>query len=95
VDTLPEEKDGYVLHPDLLNSKLLEAQYAVRGELYLRAEELKKEGKQIIYTNGMPPPLTPRYATRATNLPTLCSKRCIYGRCYMCSCSWQSSGLGS
>jgi len=56
VDTLPEEKDGYVLHPDLLNSKLLEAQYAVRGELYLRAEELKKEGKQIIYTNGMPPP---------------------------------------
>eukprot|EP00882_Tetradesmus_deserticola_P025410 GHRQ01027911.1.p1 GENE.GHRQ01027911.1~~GHRQ01027911.1.p1 ORF type:complete len:121 (-),score=18.12 GHRQ01027911.1:97-459(-) len=45
------EKDGKVLHPDLLNPRLLKAQYAVRGELYLRAEELKKE-KQIIYTNG-------------------------------------------
>lgn len=41
-----------MLHPDLLNPKLLEAQYAVRGELYLRAEELKKTSKQIIYTNG-------------------------------------------
>jgi hypothetical protein len=45
------EKDGKVLHPDLLNPRLLEAQYAVRGELYLRAEELKKT-KDIIYTNG-------------------------------------------
>jgi hypothetical protein len=45
------EKDGKVLHPDLLNPRLLEAQYAVRGELYLRAEELKKT-KEIIYTNG-------------------------------------------
>lgn len=44
-------KDGKVLHPDLLNPRLLKAQYAVRGELYLRAEELKKE-KEIIYTNG-------------------------------------------
>jgi hypothetical protein len=41
-----------VLHPDLLNPRLLEAQYAVRGELYLKAEELKKQGQQIIYTNG-------------------------------------------
>jgi hypothetical protein len=46
------EKEGYVLHPDLLNPRLLEAQYAVRGELYLKAEELKKQGEQIIYTNG-------------------------------------------
>lgn len=45
------EKDGYVLHPDLLNPRLLEAQYAVRGELYLKAEELKKT-RDIIYTNG-------------------------------------------
>lgn len=48
---LPSEKEGKVLHPDLLNPRLLEAQYAVRGELYLRAEELKKT-KEIIYTNG-------------------------------------------
>lgn len=47
---LPSEKEGKVLHPDLLNPRLLEAQYAVRGELYLRAEELKKT-KDIIYTN--------------------------------------------
>jgi hypothetical protein len=44
-------QDGYVLHPDLLNPRLLEAQYAVRGELYLKAEELKKT-RDIIYTNG-------------------------------------------
>lgn len=40
-----------MLHPDLLNPRLLEAQYAVRGELYLKAEELKKT-RDIIYTNG-------------------------------------------
>jgi hypothetical protein len=40
-----------VLHPDLLNPRLLEAQYAVRGELYLKAEQLKKT-RDIIYTNG-------------------------------------------
>lgn len=44
-------QDGFVLHPDLLNPRLLEAQYAVRGELYLKAEELKKT-RDIIYTNG-------------------------------------------
>lgn len=47
----PSEKEGFVLHPDLLNPNLLEAQYAVRGELYLKAEELKKT-RDIIYTNG-------------------------------------------
>jgi glutamate--glyoxylate aminotransferase len=45
------ERDGFVLHPDLLNPRLLDAQYAVRGELYLRAEALK-ESRPIIYTNG-------------------------------------------
>lgn len=41
-----------VLHPDLLNENLLRAEYAVRGELYLRGEELRKQGKEIIFTNG-------------------------------------------
>lgn len=45
-------KDGKVLHPELLNDAVLKTQYAVRGELYLRAEELRKEGKEIIFTNG-------------------------------------------
>jgi hypothetical protein len=31
----------------------LAAQYAVRGELFLKAEELRKAGKEIIFTNGM------------------------------------------
>eukprot|EP00775_Hariotina_reticulata_P003552 gene3552-3821_t len=74
VDTLPEEKDGYVLHPDLLNSRLLEAQYAVRGELYLRAEELKKEGKQIIYTNvGNPQALGAKPLTFVRQVIALCA----------------------
>ena len=28
------------------------AQYAVRGELYLKGEELSKSGREILYTNG-------------------------------------------
>ena len=28
------------------------AQYAVRGELYLKGAELKKAGRDIIFTNG-------------------------------------------
>lgn len=45
-------KDGKVLHPDLLNENMRKTQYAVRGELYLKAEELKNKGKPIIFTNG-------------------------------------------
>jgi len=44
--------DGKVMHPSLLNANLLKTQYAVRGELYLKAEELRKQGKEIIFTNG-------------------------------------------
>ncbi|KAG5522084.1 hypothetical protein RHGRI_034328 [Rhododendron griersonianum] len=34
-----------------LNENVKKVQYAVRGELYLRASELEKEGKKIIFTN--------------------------------------------
>lgn len=57
-------KDGKVLHPDLLNENLKKTQYAVRGELFLKAQELQAAGKEIIFTNvGNPhqlgtPPLT-------------------------------------
>lgn len=40
------------MHPDLLNENVKKTQYAVRGELYLRAEQLRREGKEIIFTNG-------------------------------------------
>lgn len=43
--------DGKVLHPDLLNENVKNVRYAVRGELYLRAEQLRREGKEIIFTN--------------------------------------------
>ena len=46
--------DGKVLHPELLNENMRKCQYAVRGELYLRAEELRQAGKEIIFTNGAP-----------------------------------------
>lgn len=49
--SLPNTKDGKVLHPDLVNEHVKAAQYAVRGELYLRGEELRKEGKEITFTN--------------------------------------------
>jgi len=58
------KKDGKVMHPDLLNRHIKATEYAVRGELYLRGEELRREGKEIIFTNvGNPhalgqPPIT-------------------------------------
>ncbi|KAF9611361.1 hypothetical protein IFM89_030906 [Coptis chinensis] len=39
------------LDHETLNENVKKAQYAVRGELYLRASELQKEGKKIIFTN--------------------------------------------
>lgn len=35
-----------------MNENMRKTQYAVRGELYLKAEKLRKEGKPIIFTNG-------------------------------------------
>jgi hypothetical protein len=32
---------------ELLNENVKKVQYAVRGELYLRASELQKEGKKV------------------------------------------------
>lgn len=34
-----------------INSRLIEAQYAVRGKIVLRAQELEEKGKKIIYCN--------------------------------------------
>lgn len=50
--SLAHSKDGKTLHPDLLNEHVKRAEYAVRGELYLRAMELQKEGMKITFTNG-------------------------------------------
>ncbi|KAI7845708.1 hypothetical protein COHA_000822 [Chlorella ohadii] len=45
------ELEGKVAHPTLLNADLLKAQYAVRGELYNKALELQKQGRELIFTN--------------------------------------------
>lgn len=45
-------KEGKVLHPDLINPNILKTQYAVRGELYLKAEEMRRAGKEVIFTNS-------------------------------------------
>ena len=50
--SLPNSKDGKVLHPDLLNENMLKVQYAVRGELFLMGEQLRSQGRDIISTNG-------------------------------------------
>jgi glutamate--glyoxylate aminotransferase len=36
-----------VMEPDTLNENVKKTVYAVRGELYLRASELQKEGKKV------------------------------------------------
>lgn len=43
--------NGQVTHPDCINENVKAAQYAVRGELYLKAEEIRKSGREVIFTN--------------------------------------------
>lgn len=40
-----------MLNYNNINSRLIEAQYAVRGKIVLRAQELEAKGKKIIYCN--------------------------------------------
>lgn len=58
---------------ELLNENVKKAQYAVRGELYLRASELQKEGKKIIFTNvGNPHALGQKPLTFPRQVVALC-----------------------
>ncbi|XP_061372721.1 glutamate--glyoxylate aminotransferase 2 [Gastrolobium bilobum] len=56
-----------------INENVKKAQYAVRGELYLRASELQKEGKKIIFTNvGNPQALGQKPLTFPRQVVALC-----------------------
>uniref|UniRef100_A0A1S4DW41 Uncharacterized protein n=1 Tax=Cucumis melo TaxID=3656 RepID=A0A1S4DW41_CUCME len=56
-----------------INENVKKAQYAVRGELYLRASELQKEGKKIIFTNvGNPHALGQKPLTFPRQVVALC-----------------------
>ncbi|GFP88003.1 glutamate--glyoxylate aminotransferase 2 [Phtheirospermum japonicum] len=56
-----------------LNENIKKCQYAVRGELYLRASELQKEGKKIIFTNvGNPHALGQKPLTFPRQVIALC-----------------------
>ncbi|KAK7366836.1 hypothetical protein VNO80_08835 [Phaseolus coccineus] len=57
----------------LINENVKKSQYAVRGELYLRASELQKEGKKIIFTNvGNPHALGQKPLTFPRQVVALC-----------------------
>ena len=64
-------KDGKALHPDLLNDAVKRTEYAVRGELYLRAMELQKEGMKITFTNGAHSRSEVQAAVPCSQLPAL------------------------
>ncbi|KAH9318805.1 hypothetical protein KI387_020574, partial [Taxus chinensis] len=56
-----------------INENVKKVQYAVRGELYLRASELQKEGKKIIFTNvGNPHALGQKPLTFPRQVVALC-----------------------
>ncbi|XP_039130560.1 glutamate--glyoxylate aminotransferase 2-like isoform X2 [Dioscorea cayenensis subsp. rotundata] len=56
-----------------INENVKKTQYAVRGELYLRASELQKEGKKIIFTNvGNPHALGQKPLTFPRQVIALC-----------------------
>lgn len=62
-----------VLDPDNINSNVRKLSYAVRGELYIRASELQKEGKKIIFTNvGNPHALGQKPLTFPRQVMALC-----------------------
>ncbi|KAL3687631.1 hypothetical protein R1sor_013940 [Riccia sorocarpa] len=62
-----------VMHPDSINENVKRTSYAVRGELYLRASELQKEGKKIIFTNvGNPHALGQKPLTFPRQVMALC-----------------------
>ncbi|EFJ23041.1 hypothetical protein SELMODRAFT_145611 [Selaginella moellendorffii] len=62
-----------VLDPDNINENVKKCVYAVRGELYLRASELQKEGKKIIFTNvGNPHALGQKPLTFPRQVMALC-----------------------
>ncbi|KAF2301665.1 hypothetical protein GH714_028556 [Hevea brasiliensis] len=68
----------YIMAPkaldyESLNENVKKVQYAVRGELYLRASELQKEGKKIIFTNvGNPHALGQKPLTFPRQVVALC-----------------------
>ncbi|MBA0556593.1 hypothetical protein Golob_026678, partial [Gossypium lobatum] len=58
---------------ETMNENVKKVQYAVRGELYLRASELQKEGKKIIFTNvGNPHALGQKPLTFPRQVVALC-----------------------
>ncbi|GAY36267.1 hypothetical protein CUMW_021020 [Citrus unshiu] len=75
---LSQLRSQYIMAPKALdyesmNENVKKVQYAVRGELYLRASELQKEGKKIIFTNvGNPHALGQRPLTFPRQVVALC-----------------------
>ncbi|KAH7428822.1 hypothetical protein KP509_09G019400 [Ceratopteris richardii] len=62
-----------VLDPENINENIKNLVYAVRGELYIRASELQKEGKKIIFTNvGNPHALGQKPLTFPRQVMALC-----------------------
>ncbi|GFY91415.1 alanine-2-oxoglutarate aminotransferase 2 [Actinidia rufa] len=73
VENIYSTMSGKALDYDSLNENVKKVQYAVRGELYLRASELQKEGKKIIFTNvGNPHALGQRPLTFPRQVVALC-----------------------
>jgi len=67
-----------ILHPDRLNQNVVNAEYAVRGKLYLAAQARQKSGKQVILTNvgnpqalGQKPITFPRQVLALVTYPDL------------------------
>jgi len=50
-DDQEEEPTSYTWNEDTMNQSLRRMQYAVRGEVVMRADQLAAEGREILYTN--------------------------------------------
>ncbi|KAI8470646.1 MAG: alanine aminotransferase [Monoraphidium minutum] len=67
-------KEGKVLHPDLINPNIIKTQYAVRGELYLKADEMRRAGRDVLFTNiGNPHNLGAKPKTFTRQVVALCA----------------------
>lgn len=78
--TMMEKKDDvFSWNEDTMSQSLRRMQYAVRGEVVMRANQLEAEGKNILYTNignphqvGQPPITYYRQVLALCDLPAAC-----------------------
>jgi len=80
LDTSDEEDDTFTWNEITMSQSLRRMQYAVRGEVVMRADQLQAKGKEILYTNiGNPHQVGQEPITYYRQVLALCDLPAEYG----------------